>query len=196
MRHGITSWNEEGRFQGWSDVPLNEKGRRQSHALGQKLQKVPIDAIYASDLRRAVETATIIRDHLSGQPPLFTDPRLRESRFGRWEGLTAEEIASRFPEEWERHRVGWYVPGGETLTDVEERLRSFSQELFAQPWKTVLVVGHGALLRSWLILILGLDLAFRRHFVLENGSLSLLKASSLADPRARVIRWNEPVAEV
>ncbi|MDI3269652.1 MAG: histidine phosphatase family protein [Bacillota bacterium] len=194
VRHGTTSWNEEGRFQGWSDVPLNGTGRQQSHWLGQRLQSVPLDAVYASDLQRAVETAAIIRDYLAGPPPLITDERLRESRFGQWEGLTSQEIARRFPLEWEKHRQGWHVPGGESLAEVEARLRRFSEDLFAQPWKAVLVVAHGALIRSWLTIILGMDLSFRRHFAVENGSLSKVKAKGLADPHARVIRWNETAA--
>src|ERR1700677_1799917 len=89
--HGQTPWNEEGRFQGHTDVGMNPRGFEQARRLAEGLRGEKIGAILASDLRRAVETATPVS--LMHSLPLRTDARLRELRFGEWEGLTADEVA-------------------------------------------------------------------------------------------------------
>ncbi len=84
IRHGETHWNAAARFQGQRDVPLNPRGRQQVAAVARALSRVPLDALYASDLRRTWETAQA----LSGVAGLATrpEPRLREMSFGAWEG--------------------------------------------------------------------------------------------------------------
>src|SRR5215211_8136133 len=94
-RHGETDWNREGRFQGWADPPLNDAGRAQAQALAERLREMPFDAVYASDLRRAFETAEIVA--ASHGVPVTPDPGLREVDIGSWSGLTRAEIEERFP---------------------------------------------------------------------------------------------------
>jgi hypothetical protein len=90
-RHGETDWNAQARWQGHADTPLNERGRTQAQALAGRLAAVPFAAAYASDLRRARETAEIVVD--GRDLPLRIDPRLREIDVGSWQGLTNDEIA-------------------------------------------------------------------------------------------------------
>ena len=95
VSHAQTDWNVQGRFQGQTDIPLNEFGRDQALALQQKLSQENFQAIVASDLRRARETAEIL-----AKPHgmiVQTDPRLRELNFGEWEGLTYAEIQQKYP---------------------------------------------------------------------------------------------------
>ena len=124
VRHGETDWNAQRRYQGQSDVPLNDAGQRQAAALAQRLEGVDISAIYSSDLRRARQTATAIA---SLHPlPVRDEPRLKEISFGRWEGLTYGEIQERWPEEmaaWFADPIRVTPPGGERLAQVAERLR-------------------------------------------------------------------------
>jgi len=96
IRHGQTSWNATGRWQGHSDPPLSALGREQAERLAGELAGQGIEAIVASDLRRAVETATILGDAIGLRPE--RDARLRELDVGRWGGETREQIRLREPE--------------------------------------------------------------------------------------------------
>jgi broad specificity phosphatase PhoE len=143
-RHGETDWNRDRRVQGHSDQPLNETGRAQSHALADELEDLPVDAVYSSDLARALETARIVADRL-GLPvtPLHD---LREKNFGTWEGLTDEEVFRRFPEARSGH---W--GDGETPDELSERvLRALRRIAAEHPDGHVLVVAHGGPLRALL----------------------------------------------
>ena len=90
IRHGETEWNQTGRFQGHSDVPLSETGRAQAEALGRNLAIDHVDAIYASDLTRAIETAAPLAARFS--LTVTPDPLLRELNFGAWEGRSFSDV--------------------------------------------------------------------------------------------------------
>lgn len=144
MRHGQSTWNEARRWQGQADPPLSELGRAQARRVAERLRAEPITALYASDLRRALETAQIIGEQLGLEPR--PDPRLRELDLGAWSGLTGEEIAVRFPEQfraWQAHeavRPG----GGELFDEMQERAVKAVQEIVAaHPGETVCIVTHG-----------------------------------------------------
>lgn len=137
-RHGETDWNRELRIQGSSDIELNELGRRQAQLLAQELTDVELDAIYASDLRRARATAAAVAAAHGLEVRL--DPRLRERSFGSWEGLTREDIAE-FPP-GSRH-------DGESDEAVRERMLAAVAEIAAaHPGEQVLIVSHGGALNT------------------------------------------------
>jgi broad specificity phosphatase PhoE len=92
IRHGQTDWNLAQRFQGQSDIPLNEVGKKQAMALADRLTNESINIVYSSDLQRAIETSKIIMQMSDCKPDLHPDQRLREVNFGDWEGLTYDEI--------------------------------------------------------------------------------------------------------
>jgi len=141
-RHGETDWNLERRVQGHTDRPLNGTGHAQALALAKTLAHEPLEAVYASDLSRAYETARAVAE--PRRLPVRTLPELREKDFGTWEGLTDEEILSRFPDARRGH---W--GDGETHEDVAGRvvaaLRTIAER---HPGATVLVVSHGGPLRA------------------------------------------------
>ena len=138
-RHGETDWNRNLRVQGHSDTPLNENGRRQARALAESLTGEPIDAIYASDLARAHETASIVAT--SRELEVRLDLGLRERNFGSWEGLTRAEIDERFG-------TGG-THDGETNDEVRRRVVGAVDRIVAgHPDQTVLVVSHGGALNS------------------------------------------------
>src|SRR3569623_193897 len=89
VRHGETDWNAEGRLQGHTDRPLNDHGRRQAKEVAERLAGEGADAIYASDLLRAKETAEIVGERRG--VPVVVDADLREKNWGNWEGLTGDE---------------------------------------------------------------------------------------------------------
>jgi probable phosphoglycerate mutase len=94
VRHGQSEWNALGRWQGQADPPLSDLGRAQARAAATSLGS--LDAIWASDLQRAAETAAIIASEL-GIGPVVLDPDLRERDAGEWSGLTRAEIDERYP---------------------------------------------------------------------------------------------------
>lgn len=94
VRHGQSEWNALGRWQGQADPPLSDTGRAQARSAARSLGA--LDAIFASDLQRAAETAAIISAEL-GVGPVVVDPDLRERDAGEWSGLTRAEIDERYP---------------------------------------------------------------------------------------------------
>jgi len=150
VRHGQSEWNAVGRWQGQADPPLSDLGRAQARAAAHSLGA--LDAVFASDLQRATETAVIIATQL-GIGPVVIEPDLRERDAGEWSGLTRDEIHERFPGYLpdDRHRAfapdgdaPRRPPGWETDDDLLERvLRALQQIHAAVPDGDVLAVTHG-----------------------------------------------------
>ena len=122
IRHGETAWNVDTRIQGQLDIPLNDTGRWQAHRLALAVAEENLDAIYASDLLRAYETAQAVASG-SGRE-IVTDAGLRERGFGVFEGMTFKEIEQRWPEQserWRKRDPDFGPEGGETLRDFFAR---------------------------------------------------------------------------
>jgi broad specificity phosphatase PhoE len=150
-RHGETDWNRERRWQGHADPPLNDLGRSQARALAARLGDDPPDAIYASDLVRARETAEIVGKQLGVDVRL--DRRLREVDVGEWSGLTTPEIERLYPAGLAERRLGgtgWVR--GESYDAMGERVVTALGDIAAaNPDRRILVVTHGGPMCSiWL----------------------------------------------
>jgi probable phosphoglycerate mutase len=175
IRHGETAWNREKRMQGTTDTPLSDVGREQARALGRRLASHAFAALYTSDLSRAWDTARAIAE-LTGREAV-TDPRLQERRFGIFEGLTAEEIVARYPEEHARFASrdpDYAVPGGESARSFTERCIGCLAEIAGRhPGGEVVVVTHGLVLDSLYRAAHGLDHGARRPVPLINASLNI-----------------------
>ena len=145
VRHGETDWNADGRLQGQTDRPLSEFGRRQARRLAGELANEGVDAIYASDLARARETAEIVGERLG--LPVVLDSDLREKDWGTWEGLTAAE----------RDHVEFV--GEPTEAHLERTLRALRRIAELHPdGRRVVVVTHGGSMRRVQTEVLGLAL--------------------------------------
>jgi len=145
VRHGETDWNVEHRVQGHTDRPLNETGLAQARALAAELADEHIDAIYASDLARARDTAHAIAEPRGLAVAVL--PSLREKNFGTWEGLRDDEIRERFPE---AESGPW--GDAETTEELAARVLGALGEIAEQhPEGRVLVVTHGGPLRAVLL---------------------------------------------
>jgi len=148
MRHGETAWNVDTRLQGQLDVPLNDHGREQARRAARALAHDAPDAIYSSDLSRALETAQAAAAVL-GQP-ISTDTGLRERCFGIWEGHTYAEVQQRWPaesEQWRLRNPEFGPEQGETLQGFFDRVVATATRLAAaHPGQTVLLVAHGGVL--------------------------------------------------
>lgn len=184
VRHGQTDWNASGRFQGQTDIPLNPAGVQQSRALSRALaRQLALEkpaAIYASDLLRAWQTAEIIHQALpeDRRCPLIPEPRLREMRFGVWEGLTYAQIQASQPqllERWERDLEHVAPPGGETLLALADRVQAAFQSIAqSHPDSVVLLVAHGGPLQMLIASALGLPPGRFWQIHLSNASISEL----------------------
>ncbi|MBD2869674.1 histidine phosphatase family protein [Paenibacillus arenilitoris] len=143
VRHGRTDWNAEGKIQGQTDIPLNEEGIRQAHALAERLkgEERIWDAVASSDLSRAYRTAGIIAEGL-GIPLLDGDARLRERYFGDAEGTKENERHERWGADWRSA-----APGVESSAEMKARgLDALAEWVNGYPERNLLVVTHGSFL--------------------------------------------------
>ena len=152
-RHGETDWNVAGRWQGHTDVPLNERGKQQAAALAEALRSLGLVGVVTSDLGRASETGRIVAASL-GVPLAYVDPDLRERTFGVFEGLTREECESLHPEAWRAWLAERRAPGGaETQDALATRMLAAVDrvaERVAVDGGAALVITHGGSLRAML----------------------------------------------
>ena len=162
VRHGVTDWNIQGRYQGQSDTPLNETGLAQAKALAQELKSEQaagkvFSAIYSSDLSRASGTAQTLADALGLSVQI--DPRLREINLGEWEGKDYRSIVAQYNDLLAvraQDALASHAPGGEFTLQVAERVRAAADDIAAaHPGETVLLVSHGVALACLIALATG-----------------------------------------
>ena len=151
-RHGQTIWNVERRFQGQTDIPLDDTGEAQAEYAARRLATLRPDAIFSSDLTRAAGTAAPLA-RLTGLA-VTLDKDLRERSGGSWEGLTDREIAERYPAE----RASWNPPDGEPTAAVADRVAGALRRVAdtVADGGLAVVVSHGAALRLGMARVLGL----------------------------------------
>lgn len=152
-RHGRTHWNQLGRFQGRTDIPLDDLGRRQAQDLAHRLRG-SIEAVVASDMKRASESGRIVAETL-GVPLLGLDSDLQERGYGIFEGLTRLQCEQQHPELWSKRTRdrNWEPPGGEPRELVVERMQRGLRravESLCGKYRCGLVIGHGSSLRMFL----------------------------------------------
>lgn len=162
VRHGETDANVKGVVQGWLDTELNDKGLAQAVDAAKTFDK-HIDAIYSSDLKRAVRTAEEFRN-LYKESPYFQDNRLRERNFGDATGTHRDE------HDWEQF---WSVedrstiPNAEIISDFTKRVADFLDELKTKPYQSVLIVTHGGVLNR----IQSILDSNHKHYAHANASI-------------------------
>lgn len=176
VRHGATDWNKEKRAQGHADIDLNEDGHKQAAAVATELAHQHLDAVYSSDLKRARDTATAVAAAHGLEVQI--DPDLREIDQGEWEGLTTDEIRTRWPDLWGPNRHYNARPGGESPQQVKSRaLRALGKACAAHPEGAIAVVSHGGTIRWLSADALGYDdYRSRRIRGLGNGAVVSLDA--------------------
>jgi len=178
VRHGETESNIERRYQGWSESPLSPAGIRQAEKAAHFLGRHNLSGLYCSDLARAFHTARVIGNS-SGLKPEVT-PLLREINFGRWEGMTYDEIEQQYGDQirnWLDDPFNRSAPGGETLDQVCARMKSFLEHLEhqANDGQSIAAVSHGGSIRALLFNVLGMDTAGFWDLKVANASISLIR---------------------
>ena len=167
LRHGVTDWNDGGRFQGHADIPLNDAGRHQATAAGELLQGAGVTRVVSSDLSRASETARLVTTGWGLD--VVPDARLREVNVGSWAGMSLDDIGREEPDFWPALREGRDFrrsPTGESATESGQRvaLAILDHAESADDEEVLLVVGHGLSLRVAALLLMGLDYSHARLF--------------------------------
>ena len=224
LRHGQSVWLAEGRFQGRADTPLSPLGRRQAALAGARLAapdlppRLPVPAgepvaVVHSPLARARETAEAVASAFAAAgrpvPRLRPEPGLAEIAQGEWEGLLQREVETRYPAEiagWRRDPVGVHAPGGESLRDVDARVRAALTGVLAElaasaspgpdgtpsyydphagPW--AVLVGHDGAFKVALLALLGLPLDRFWTFTQTTTGIAVL---DVRNGRTILRAWN------
>ncbi len=194
IRHGETAWNAERRLQGHIDIALNAEGERQAEALAAALAGEHLDAVVASDLRRAFQTAEAVAATRGLQVTI--DPALRERCFGGFEGLLYAEIEQRFPAEfaaWQARDIDAAMPAGvrtaETFRQFYTRaLGAILGLAAAHPGQAIALVAHGGVLECAYRAALALPLETPRTFPVLNASINRFIVDK---GRLQLLSWGE-----
>ena len=156
-RHGQTEWNITRRFQGKTDVPLNDAGRSQAHALASRLSSWPFEAVYSSPLSRALYTASAIAERRGLEPVVI--PELREIDFAAWEGKSIDALSAEGDvfARWRSDPFFNPPPGAENWDDIKTRLSIALKRILDGPEQRVVVISHGGVMRALYSVLVGMD---------------------------------------
>jgi broad specificity phosphatase PhoE len=192
VRHGVTDWNREGRWQGRLDPPLSETGRHEAGLAAARIAADPSlrpTRILTSTLARAAETATVIGAAVD--VPAEPEARLVEIGAGEWEGRTHDELAATDGERYRAWRTtpGYAPPGGEPIAEAVARVRSLLAVIAASDQWPLLLVSHGGTLRILARLLFQLSPERAEAVDVDNASIG--SAVPIQDGSWRLERWND-----
>jgi phosphoserine phosphatase len=177
VRHGETTWNVEGRYQGQIDTPLSERGWEQGKKVAQALSAIRIDAIYATPLSRALETANLCASY--HRLDVKIEERLIEINHGEWEGLLSHEVGERWGAElqlWRTKVIGVQMPGGENIDEVRDRsMVALNHIVQLHQDQTVLIVAHDAVNKAILCSVLETDLSHFWQIKQDNCCMNVIE---------------------
>ncbi|WP_027632313.1 histidine phosphatase family protein [Clostridium hydrogeniformans] len=176
VRHGHSTWNEEGRLQGVKDTDLHHKGFDQAHILGKRLESSSISKIYCSPLKRAFHTGEIINKYLN--VPIIKDQSLIEMNFGILEGNTKDQsktLHSEFFTYWEKHRFSTVIPNGESYEMLFNRSFQALETIVKKNNEDILLISHGSFIRALICKIMDIDLDKSYKLSFDNCGISVLE---------------------
>ena len=188
VRSGETDWNAAHRWQGWVEVPLNQTGILQAERLAQFIRNIGAQAVYASDLRRAQQTASIIADVL--ELDVKQDKRFRERDMGKWQGLTRTEMRNWYPSQFKElmaNPPGYQIPGGESRREMEKRVRAGFDDAIDSDHELIVIVSHSSAIRGLLETIKE-DFKYYQHNI-SNISTTMLHRT--AEDKWEIVTLND-----
>ncbi|MDP2720258.1 MAG: histidine phosphatase family protein [Dehalococcoidia bacterium] len=179
VRHASTIWAGTGRYQGFSDVPLNQEGLEQGEKLGKRLLGEKFTAVYSSDLQRAHRTAQLIVSPRNPTPVITTTPDIRELNFGDFDGQVSQEVTAKAPDSaeiWWGRNVTRPFPGGESLQDLSDRVQRFLKKYVpAGEGDSILIVAHTGAVAIMTCLLLGIGIDHWWRFKTDNTALGIIE---------------------
>ena len=189
VRHGENEWTKTHKLAGRTPgIFLNEQGRKQAQALGKRLAKVKLNAIYASPLERTMETAEAIAQHHNLE--VQEEPGLLEVDYGKWTGKEIKKLARK--KSW--HTIQFYpsgagFPGGETMYQMQARfVQEVNRLVAAHPGQTIALVGHADLIKSAVAHYLGVHFDLFQRIVISTASITTIAFTPVGP---RVISVND-----
>lgn len=190
VRHGETDYNLRGIFQGSSDIPLNERGKKQAGYAREALKDEKIDGAYSSPLSRAYETAEIIMH--PRETKVIPEEGLRETCVGVWEGVPFEQLMEEYPKQfktWMENPVDFSVEGSESLGEVGKRtVRTFNKIVEENRGKTILIVSHMVALTTIMLHVAGIDFNKLWDYGLINAGINIIEVKNGEKPEIKL--WN------
>lgn len=194
IRHGETAWNAVRRLQGHIDIALNEEGQRQADALARALAGTHLDAVVASDLQRAGQTAQAVAG-LHGLP-VQVDAGLRERCYGVFEGMLYADIAAQYPQQyalWQARDIDAVMPPGLRTAESFRQFYQRSVDGIARwaaryPGQTIAIVAHGGVLECAYRQAVGMSLDSPRDFQVKNASINRFRC---VDGVLRLEQWGD-----
>jgi probable phosphoglycerate mutase len=175
LRHGEIEWPEADCFIGRTDAPLGAEGRRQALAWNHELRSLEFTGLWSSDLQRAVETAAIV---FAGRAVAVRSCReLRELDLGTWDGLPRRRVREQHPDLWQargKDLAGFRPPGGESFSDLQERVVRRLQEIAATARGAVCLITHAGVIRVLICHCLQMPLSNLFRIRLDYGSMSIV----------------------
>jgi len=178
VRHGETEWNRVRRFQGRSDLPLNQEGRKQVRALALALKNKPLMTIYTSPLIRALETACLIKTY-HPSVPIFEEKGLIEMHLGEFDGMKVQDWAEQYPDirkVWNENPASVKMPGGESLKEVQDRAKITLERItrIHSPDDTILISSHNFVNLTILCDLLKIPLNRFRELHQKNAAFNVI----------------------
>jgi alpha-ribazole phosphatase len=177
VRHGLTIWNHEFRYQGHTDIELSSEGRAQAKALQQRFQQENFTAIFCSDLKRALETAKIINE--SHNLKIQINQNFKEINFGEWEGMTYDDIQNKYPEQikvWLKTPHLLRLERGESFVELRDRAMVGIREIVSLYSEgNILIVTHGGTIASLICGLLQEPLTKMWEYKQKNSAVNILK---------------------
>jgi probable phosphoglycerate mutase len=190
IRHGETEWNIQSREMGHLDSPLTGRGILQAEAIAKRLSRCRFDALYCSDLGRAIRTAQIISS-ATGVEPLL-EAGLRERNMGIFQGLTKAEMIGKFPREYSDYRqIGhtYRIPEGESGQErLGRSVRVLTEIAMRHVDQTVVVVTHGGFLMGFFEHVLGMAPGNEWRFGRQNAAFNCFEHR---DGTWSLVTWND-----
>jgi probable phosphoglycerate mutase len=189
IRHGENEWSQNHKLAGRTpQVHLNEYGRQQAEAVGNRLAKTELSAVYASPLERTMETARAIAQHHNLE--VIPRPGMLEVDYGEWTGAEIKKLAKQ--KTWPRiqfYPSGASFPGGETMYSMQSRFVQEVNEIVGQhPGEMIAIVGHADLIKAAVAHYLGVHFDLFQRIVISTGSVT---AISFTDMGPRVLTVND-----
>ncbi len=183
VRHGQTEWNRLRRYQGQSDIELNETGIIQAQLAAKRLANERIDSIYCSDLKRARQTAEIIASKHQMIDAIHKSPLLREMNFGDYEGHTFDQMDPKFQlifsadPTWRSSGPNVRSPNGESIADLAARVKQFTRKMLSKhaPDETIIIAAHGGPLQVLICQLLEIGLDHWWQIRLSGASISIIE---------------------
>lgn len=181
IRHGETEWNAQGIYQGLTDIPLSEEGKRQAMCLGKRFENpaLKLDAVYSSPLQRAVETAESMAN--AKGLTVVPDKHFIEINFGEWEGHNVKQLTEKYGKSYTdfyERPFSYAFPGEGSFTTVKERaVAGFYELLEKHKEQTVAIVSHGGVLRVLIMALMDMNETFYKKMWLSNTSITTIDVS-------------------